>query len=100
MKEKEGVVEVQSADGSTLIFCDTLLNVSNMKHVFKFLLAPTGRPSVPRITRWLMVSDKVALKAHLEQLAVQNLRRIIPGHGPIVQAEAMATLKAAAAELS
>lgn len=100
MKEKEGVVEVQSADGSTLIFCDTLLNVSNVKHVFKFLLAPTGRPSVPRFTRWFMVSDKAALKAQLEQLAAQDLKRLIPGHGPMVVTDAMTTLKAVAAELS
>ena len=100
MKEREGVVEVSSADGRSLVFCDTLLNVTNPPHIFKLLLAPTGRPSVPRVTRWFLVSDARALRADLERLAsLDGVRRLIPGHGPPVLTGAPAALKSAAALL-
>jgi hypothetical protein len=100
MKEKEGVVEVDSKDGRTAIFCDALLNMSHAKHIFKLFLAPIGRLSIPRFSRWLLVSDKQALRNDLERLASDSLKRVIPGHGNPVVDDAAGALKRAAADLA
>lgn len=96
MKDREGVVEVQSKDGVTAVFCDTVLNVPPMSGLFGFLLAPTGQPSVPRLVRWMMASDKGALRSDLERLASEDgLRRIIPGHGKMISQDAIGALRTA-----
>jgi hypothetical protein len=99
IKEKEGVVEVDSKGSTTLIFCDTLLNMSHAKHVFKIFLAPIGRLSVPRFSKWFFVSDKNALRADLQRLASTSIARVIPGHGRDVVDDARGALERAAAEL-
>lgn len=100
LKEKEGVVEVTSADGRSLIFNDTMLNTASARHVFKLLLAPLGRLGVPRFSRWFLVADKAALRADIERMAGSDLRRVIPGHGAPVLENAAQLLKEAARELT
>ncbi len=100
MKEREGVVEVSSEDGRSVIFCDTLLNLKDAPHVFKLFLSPLGRPSVPLFMRWFLINQKKALKADLETMAAQEgLRRLIPGHGQMVDSDARTALSTAAAGL-
>jgi len=98
--DREGVVEAQSGDGVTLVFCDTILNLPAMGGVLGFLLHPTGAPSVPRFTRWFFAKDKATLKADLVALATRRPVRLIPGHGPVVTDGATAALEAAAGRLS
>jgi hypothetical protein len=97
-KEVEGMMEVRSKDGATLIFNDVLCNMPQMGGVIGFMLAPTGTASVPRVMRWLAVKQKGAFKGHLERLAsTPDLKRIIVAHGSIIGAAPGQTLKTAAA---
>jgi hypothetical protein len=97
--EREGVIEVHSADGVTLVFCDTLLNLPARGGPIGFLLHPTGVPSVPRFTRWFFAKDLGALQKDLRALAALRPVRLIPGHGAVVT-DGTAALEAAAARLA
>lgn len=102
-RDREGVLEVRSADGTTLVVNDALFNLPPQPG-FKGLLlrmdAAIGRLRVPRVSRLLLVADRAAFRAHLERLAAgRDLRRVIVSHGDVVKEEAAAALQAAAAEL-
>lgn len=102
-REREGVLEVRSADGTTLVMNDVLFNLPPQPG-FKGLLlridAAVGRLRVPRISRLLLVADRAAFRAHLERLAARpDLRRVIVSHGDVVTEDPAAALRAAAAEL-
>jgi hypothetical protein len=99
MKQGEGVMEVKSGDGTTLVYCDTILNMAPMGGVFGFLLAPTGTLSVPRATQWFFTKDKKALRGDLERAAAANPRRLLVGHGKPVTEGVAAKLMEAAARL-
>jgi hypothetical protein len=100
VKGREGLLDVTSSDGRTLVFCDTILNIPEAPLPIRLLLAPVGRPSVPRFARWFFASDKQALKRDLEALASQSdLRRLIPGHGHPVLTDARAALHSAASSI-
>jgi len=78
----ESVLEVKTADGVTLVFCDAILNVPKLGLPMGFVLGPTGRVSTPRIVRWLGLKDKKAFTAQLEKLAdTPGLNRLLFGHG-------------------
>ena len=97
-KEREGVVTVRHPDGqATAIFCDTVLNQRRLGFPIGVFLHPTGRPSVPRVVRWMMVADAGALRADLEAIAnIDGLARVIPGHGRDLTDDAPAQLRHAA----
>mgnify|MGYP001595310631 CR=1 FL=1 len=97
---KEGVLSVTSADGVSHIFCDAVLHTpEKAKFPFSFLLAPLGRPAVPRATRWLFTKDNTVLGADLRKLAgVDGLKRVIVGHGPTTDTDAAAALGVAAGD--
>jgi hypothetical protein len=97
-KEQEGVMIVRSEDGLTAVVNDCINNLPKMGGLFGFLLAPTGRPSVPRIARWMMVKDKPAFRSHVEKLASEaDLQRVIVSHGAMMD---RAKLREAVADLS
>jgi hypothetical protein len=97
---REGVVLVDSPDGRTAVFCDTLLNLPQASGVMGFLLSPTGTLSVPRFTRIMFAKDKKALRADLEKIATEKkLVRVIPGHGDLVNTDASNHLREAAGRL-
>lgn len=100
VSKSEGVMQVSSSDGTTLVFNDVVLNMSAQKGIMKLVLGPTGRPSVPRVVRLVMMRDKRALSTHLARLAeTPRLVRVLVGHGsPIVDRPAEA-LRAVAREL-
>jgi hypothetical protein len=100
VKAREGLLDVSSSDGRTIVFCDTILNLSKVPFPIRLLLAPIGRPSVPRFARWFFASDKPALRRDLEHLAsASDVRRLIPGHGAPILTDAQAALRTAAATL-
>jgi hypothetical protein len=100
LKGAEGVIQVRSDDGTTLVFNDALLNMQPMSGFGGFFMAPTGRPSVPRFMRWVMIKDKNALSSHLKQLAdLTQLKRLIPGHGATIDKDAVVTLRSVIDEL-
>lgn len=79
------LVEVNSADGRTLVFCDVILNLKPKRGVIGFLLGPTGRISTPRIQRWVGMQDKRAFASHVERMAqAPELRRLLFGHGSAI----------------
>jgi hypothetical protein len=100
LKEREGALFVQSTGGSSLVFCDAVMNIPLMKGPVGFFLAPTGRPAIPRIFRWLTVGDRAAFRSHIDELAsASDLERVLVGHGRTIDDDPRGTLKGLAAEL-
>ena len=96
----DALLEVRSADGVTLVFCDAILNVPKRTGVAGFMLSPTGQVSVPRFARLLGVKDKRAFTAHLERLAdTPDLRRLMFGHGEPITEDAPGALRRVVAQL-
>ena len=99
-KKGEGVMIVRSPDGDTVVFNDAINNLPKLGGVFGFLLAPTGRPSVPRIARWMMIKDKPQFRAHVERLAGRSgLERVIVSHGAVMSDKPGETLASALTSL-
>jgi len=99
-KLAEGVLEVKSGGATTLVFNDLINNLPKMGGLFGFLLAPTGKPCVPRLARWIAVKDKRAVRAHLEKLAATpGLARIIMSHGKPITDQPADVLRMIAATL-
>lgn len=99
-KEQEGFVRVKSPDGTSLVLNDCVNNLPPMKGIVGFFLAPTGRPSIPRIARWMMVKDKDSFRGKLGQLAgIPDLKRIIVSHGAMMMESPGDKLRAAVGEL-
>jgi len=100
VKDREGALFVQSDTGSSVAFCDVVMNIPKRSGLIGFAIAPTGRPGIPRFSRWMTVSDKAAFRAHLEELASPaDLKRVLVGHGKNLTDDPGATLKALATEL-
>ena len=94
------LLEVRSADGVTLVFCDAVLNVPKRGGLVGLMLAPTGQVSAPRLLRWMWIKDKPAFAAHLERLAATpDLRRIMFGHGDPITEDAPGALRRVVAQL-
>jgi len=99
-KEREGVLEVKSGGTTTLVVNDVVNNLPKMGGLFGFLLAPTGMPSVPRISRWIVIKDKPAFRAHLEKLAdTPSLGRLIVSHGKMMSEQPGQILRTVASAL-
>jgi hypothetical protein len=99
-KNVEGVLEVKSSDGKTVTFTDVICNVPKRTGFFGFLLAPTGEPSVPRISRWMIVKDKKKFVEQLGEIATPDLRRVIVTHGKMIDDRPAETIKTVASALS
>lgn len=98
VKEREGVLEVRSSEGTTLIINDVICNLPKMSGLAGFFLGPTGQVSVPRFTRWFVKSGGGALGEHLGRLAATpNLKRLIFAHGDNIEAQPSAALETARA---
>jgi hypothetical protein len=100
-KEREGAMLVESKDDASVVFCDAVMNVPLRGGPMGFLLAPTGRPAVPRVLRWITISHALDFRAHLDELAsVSGLSRVLVGHGKTIAQDAAGTLRQLASELS
>ena len=84
----EGVLEVKSQAGTTLVFNDAVFNQPHLPGVFGAvyrLIGSSGGPRVTNLVKLAMVKDKRAFRAHLERLAdTPRLTRIIVAHGAIL----------------
>lgn len=96
---REGVLLVKSDDGTSAVFCDTLINVPKLSGLVGAFLHPTGTLSVPRMTRVFFAKDKRALRADLERIADEGVVRVLPGHGRVITEDARARMREAAARL-
>lgn len=95
IKEREGVVEVAGADGATLIFNDMVMNIPPAKPPMEWFLGPSGRVSLPRFARWFFINDKKAFRADVERMIDAAPRRLVPGHGRLVNEDAAEKLREA-----
>jgi hypothetical protein len=101
VKHAEGMVQIESADGATVIFNDLVCNMPKLGGLSGIALSPTGKASVPLVARMLMVKDKRAASSALSKLAaLPKLQRIVVSHGATVTADASAVLESVAARLS
>ncbi|WP_428268233.1 hypothetical protein [Haliangium sp.] len=104
LRDAEGMVELRSRDGVTLICNDAIFNQPHLPGVFGAiyrLLGQSGRPKVTIIARWFMMKDKRAFAEHLRELAqIPNLARVAPAHIDLITGDPAAVLAGLADELS
>lgn len=99
-KAGEPVELVRSGDRISLVFCDALQNHGEDGPLITRLLGFRGGPRVVPMFKLLFTSNREDLKAHLLRLAdLPGLTRLIPCHGAIIERDAPAVLRAAAAGL-
>lgn len=88
-KQREGVLIVRGlADGggaaTSIVLNDAVFNMDHAGGFFGFLLrliGASGKPCVELGMRWLMISDKKAFRAHLEDLAaLPHLTHVVVSH--------------------
>ena len=98
-KTGEAVGIVTGGDCVTLLFADCWQNSSPdgmwlLLRIFGF----AGGPKVVPAFRFLFMSDRAKLRAHLERLAdTPKLARLVPFHGDIIDVDAAAALRRVAA---
>jgi hypothetical protein len=101
-KEREGAMIVRGGDGTSLVFNDAIFNMPHAAGFTGFVLrrvtASTGGPTVSRVLKWLVLADKAAFRAHLEELAkLPDLKRIIVSHHETITDDPAGTLARVAA---
>jgi hypothetical protein len=103
-KEREGAMIVKAGGDTSLVLNDAVFNMPHLKGFIGFMLrrvtASSGGPRVSRVSKWLVVADKKAFRAHLERLAeLPGLARVVVSHHETITEDAPGTLKRVAAEL-
>jgi len=103
-KQREGVMIVRSGDDVSLVVNDAVFNMPHLHGFTGFLLrrvtGSSGGPRVSRLSRWLMIADKRAFRAHLEKLAeLPGLRRVVVSHHQTITDDPAGTLQRVAATL-
>jgi hypothetical protein len=97
----EGILEVKSGNDLTAVFCDAILNMKKTGGVFGIMLAPTGRVSVPRISRLMVLKNKRAFANQIEALAgAPGLRRLMFAHGKPVDTDPAGALRGVVEQLT
>jgi hypothetical protein len=104
VNEKEGVMIVRSAEGTSLVFNDIIFNMPHgtgaLGFIFRHIVGSTGGPRISRLARLLLVNNTAALRGHLDRLArLDGLRRILVAHHEAVTDRAAEVLAAVAATL-
>ena len=93
----EGVMIVTGGEGKTMVFTDTLFNIAHQGGFGGFvmrMLGSSGGTKVPPVMRLLGVKDKKALAGSIARLAeTPDLKRLVPGHGKIIDADAAQVLR-------
>ena len=95
-KAGEGGFMLETEGEVSLVFNDTLFNVPHIrgpKGWLVRLVGSTGGPRVTRLAQWALVDEKNKLANHLWRLIqLPGLKRLIPGHGDIIETDAADTL--------
>ncbi len=86
----EGILLHQAADGVTAVFNDAFMNLPDrlpgVRGLMMKLVGSTGGPKVTGLARWFIVKDHGGHAAQLRELAARpDLRRVVPGHGTIIE---------------
>jgi hypothetical protein len=106
IKDKEGVMLVRSADGTSVVLNDALFNMPVPRDfpaslIVKMLGSAPG-PRISRVVKLLWMSDKAAFRESLRKLSeISDLTRVIVAHdSPISGPAAREALKSAVEQLS
>jgi hypothetical protein len=102
--QRECVLVIEGAQGTTLVLNDILFNVRKQPGIVGFvfgMLGVTGpEPKIAKILMRLLVKDKAALRAQLERWAnMESLKRIVLSHGATIESDPRGTLRRIAATL-
>ncbi len=103
-KQREGVMLVHDDAGTSVVINDAVFNMPHVSGFTGFVLrritGSSGGPRVSRVSKWLVVADKPAFRAHLERLAqIPDLRRILVSHHEMITNDPGATLAGVAASM-
>jgi hypothetical protein len=103
-QEREVLLRVRSGGETSLCFSDLVMNLKHLAGFDGFLLGllgSVGGPRVTRIAKMVLVKDRAAVRAHLDELAsIPGLARLIPSHGDVIEADAAGVLRGIAAKLA
>jgi hypothetical protein len=99
----EAILQVTSGARVSLVFGDLVMNLIRVPGLDGLLFKWWGSVGSARVTPLsirMLVGDRAAVRAHLEELAATpGLVRLIPSHGELVEHDAAAVLRAVAARL-
>ena len=99
----EAMMTVTSGDHVTLVFTDVIFNMPHKTglqgFVLKHVLDSSGGPKVTRLGRTFLIKDKQAFAAQLEQLAAQNVTRIVVAHNEVISVDPAGVLRGIAASM-
>ncbi len=103
-KQREGILVVQDGSGTTVVLADVVFNMPHTSgfhgFVFRYVTGSSGGPKVSRIARLAVVSDRTAVRAHLERLAgIPDLRRVVVSHHEVIDADPAGVLRNVAGAL-
>lgn len=102
-KHGETAIIVRSGGGArvSILISDVIQNSPREKTpLFMRLLGFAGGPKIVPVFRMLFLKNKAAVKeTFLKWAAIPNLKRLVPFHGSIVEADAAEALKKVAATL-
>ncbi|MFT3693948.1 MAG: hypothetical protein QM831_12455 [Kofleriaceae bacterium] len=102
-KKMECVMVVTTGARKTLVFCDAIFNMPHISGVQGFVLKhitqSSGGVKMSRIARWFLVRDKKAFAAQLEQLATQDVARVVVSHHEVIDRDPAGELRRIAASL-
>ncbi|HEY0254807.1 MAG TPA: hypothetical protein VGC41_24945 [Kofleriaceae bacterium] len=99
----EAVMIVKTGTRTTLVFCDVIFNMPHKRgvpgFVFKHITQSSGGVKFSRIARWFLIKDKPAFAAQLEQLASQDVARVIVAHHEVIRNDPSGELRRLASQL-
>jgi hypothetical protein len=102
--DRDGFLEVCSGESVSLVINDMVMNNPRLPGISGLVLHLMGftgkRPKLAPLAKLILVKDKKALKADLEELSKRpNLKRAILSHGPMLMGDVGAQLGEVAARL-
>jgi hypothetical protein len=102
-REREALMTVKTASGTSLVLCDAVFNMPHLQglqgFVLRYVTQSTAGPRVSRIARLFVVKDRTAFASHLERLATPDLRRVIVAHHETITNDPAGALRTVAASL-
>jgi hypothetical protein len=102
-KDREVIMIVKSGDRTSLVFTDAIFNMPHASgfqgFVLKHVMASSGGPRVSRIGRLILIKDKPAFAAQLEQFATQGVTRVVVSHHEVISVDPAGKLREVAASV-
>lgn len=101
VREREGVMQVRSKDGVSVVFNDVVMNMDKKKdflgNLITTVMGSAPGPRVSRLAKFALVADQTATRKELEAFAaIPDLQRVIVGHEKVSSgADARACLQGA-----